>query len=33
LIFAVLVEKEYVNKNYGVSLKYILEVLYCQKIL
>lgn len=33
LIFAVLAEKEYVNKNYGVSLRYMLEVLYCQKIL
>jgi len=33
LIFAVLAEKEYVNENYGVSLKYMLEVLYCQKIL
>ncbi|KAL6263033.1 hypothetical protein P5V15_005829 [Pogonomyrmex californicus] len=33
LIFAVLAEKEYVNKNYGASLRYMLEVLYCQKIL
>lgn len=33
LIFAVLAEKEYVNKNYGVSLRYMLKVLYCQKIL
>jgi len=33
LIFAVLAEKEYVNKNYGTSLRYMLEVLYCQKIL
>lgn len=33
LIFAVLAEKEYANKNYGISLKYMLEVLYCQKIL
>lgn len=33
LIFAVLAEKEYVNKNYGASLRYVLEVLYCQKIL
>jgi len=32
LIFAILAEKEYVNKNYGVSLKYMLKVLYCQKI-
>lgn len=33
LIFAVLAEKEYMNKNYGASLRYVLEVLYCQKIL
>lgn len=33
LIFAVLAEKEYVNKNYGAALRYMLEVLYCQKIL
>lgn len=33
LIFAVLAEKEYVNKNYGASLRYMLEVLHCQKIL
>jgi len=33
LIFAVLAEKEYVTENYGVSLKLMLEVLYCQKIL
>lgn len=33
LIFAVLAEKEYINKNYGTSLRYMLEVLYCQKIL
>lgn len=33
LIFAVLAEKEYINKNYGASLRYMLEVLYCQKIL
>lgn len=33
LIFAVLAEKEYMNKNYGASLRYMLEVLYCQKIL
>ncbi|XP_018053067.1 PREDICTED: erythroid differentiation-related factor 1 isoform X1 [Atta colombica] len=33
LIFAVLAENEYVNKNYGASLRYMLEVLYCQKIL
>lgn len=33
LIFAVLAENEYVSKNYGASLRYMLEVLYCQKIL
>lgn len=33
LIFAALAEKEYVNKKYGASLRYMLEVLYCQKIL
>ncbi|GAB1869397.1 Erythroid differentiation-related factor 1 [Camponotus japonicus] len=33
LIFAVLAENEYVNKNYGASLRYMLKVLYCQKIL
>lgn len=33
LIFAVLSEKEYVDKNYGASLRYMLEVLHCQKIL
>lgn len=33
LIFAVLAEKEYINRNYGVSLRYMLEVLHCQKIL
>jgi len=33
LIFAVFAEKEYVNKNYGASLRYRLKVLYCQKIL
>lgn len=33
LIFAVLAENEYVNKKYGASLRYVLEVLYCQKIL
>lgn len=33
LIFAVLAEKEFINKNYGASLRYMLEVLYCQKIL
>lgn len=33
LILAVLAEKEYVNKNYGTSLRYMSEVLYCQKIL
>lgn len=33
LIFAVLAEKEYTNKNYGASLRYMLNVLYCQKIL
>nr|XP_033341580.1 erythroid differentiation-related factor 1 isoform X1 [Megalopta genalis] len=33
LIFAVLAENEYVNKNYGASLRYMLAVLRCQKIL
>lgn len=33
LILAVLAEQEYINKNYGTSLRYMLEVLYCQKIL
>ncbi|XP_031843039.1 erythroid differentiation-related factor 1 isoform X2 [Nomia melanderi] len=33
LIFAVLAENEYVNKNYGASLRYMLTVLRCQKIL
>ncbi|XP_054016507.1 erythroid differentiation-related factor 1 [Hylaeus anthracinus] len=33
LIFAVLVENEYANRNYGASLRYILAVLRCQKIL
>jgi len=33
LIFAVLAEKDYVTENYGVSLKLMLEVLYCQKTL
>ncbi|KAF7410218.1 hypothetical protein HZH68_004599 [Vespula germanica] len=33
LIFAVLAENEYANKNYGASLRYILAVLRCQKIL
>jgi len=33
LIFIVLTEKEYANENYGVSLRYMLKILYCQKIL
>ncbi|XP_017889932.1 erythroid differentiation-related factor 1 [Ceratina calcarata] len=33
LIFAVLAENEYANKNYGASLRYVLSVLRCQKIL
>ncbi|KAK2586143.1 hypothetical protein KPH14_001413 [Odynerus spinipes] len=33
LIFAVLAENEYANKNYGASLRYMLAVLRCQKIL
>lgn len=33
LIFAVLAENEYVNRNYGASLRYMLAVLRCQKIL
>lgn len=33
LIFAVLGENEYVSKNYGASLRYVLKVVYCQKIL
>ncbi|XP_066598751.1 erythroid differentiation-related factor 1 [Prorops nasuta] len=33
LVFAVLAENEYVNKNYGVSLRHMLVVLRCQKIL
>ncbi|XP_076758545.1 erythroid differentiation-related factor 1 [Xylocopa sonorina] len=33
LIFAVLAENEYANRNYGASLRYMLAVLRCQKIL
>lgn len=33
LVFAVLAENEYSSKNYGSSLRYILAVLRCQKIL
>lgn len=33
LIFAVLAENEYANRNYGASLRYMLTVLRCQKIL
>lgn len=33
LIFAVLAENEYANKNYGASLRYMLAVLRCQNIL
>lgn len=33
LVFAVLAENEYSNKNYGSTLRYILAVLRCQKIL
>ena len=33
LIFAVLAEHEYANRNYGASLRYMLAVLRCQKIL
>ncbi|XP_076164566.1 erythroid differentiation-related factor 1 [Ptiloglossa arizonensis] len=33
LIFAVLAENEYANKSYGASLRYMLAVLRCQKIL
>lgn len=33
LTFVVLAENEYSNKNYGSSLRYILAVLRCQKIL
>ncbi|KZC11110.1 Erythroid differentiation-related factor 1 [Dufourea novaeangliae] len=33
LIFAVLAEHEYVNRNYGASLRYMLAVLRCQQIL
>lgn len=33
LIFAVLAEHEYTNQKFGSSLKYILQVLKCQKIL
>ncbi|XP_076241456.1 erythroid differentiation-related factor 1 isoform X2 [Calliopsis andreniformis] len=33
LIFAVLAEHEYANKNYGASLRYMLAVLRCQNIL
>lgn len=33
LIFAVLAENEYVNNNYGASLRYISAVLRCQEIL
>ncbi|XP_012287568.1 erythroid differentiation-related factor 1 [Orussus abietinus] len=33
LIFAVLAEDQYSNKNYGASLRYILAVLRCQRIL
>jgi hypothetical protein len=33
LVFVVLAENKYLNKNYGASLRYILAVLRCQKIL
>lgn len=33
LIFAVLAENEYANRNYGASLRYMLAVLRCQKML
>ncbi|KAK1125167.1 hypothetical protein K0M31_006507 [Melipona bicolor] len=33
LIFAVLAENEYANRNYGASLRYMLAVLRCQNIL
>lgn len=33
LVFAVLAENEYSGKKYGASLRYILAVLHCQKIL
>uniref|UniRef100_A0ABD2XJ45 Erythroid differentiation-related factor 1 n=1 Tax=Trichogramma kaykai TaxID=54128 RepID=A0ABD2XJ45_9HYME len=33
LVFAVLAEQEYSLKNYGASLRYILSVLRCQKLL
>ncbi|XP_058791779.1 erythroid differentiation-related factor 1 isoform X2 [Phymastichus coffea] len=33
LVFAVLAENEYSNKTYGATLRYILAVLRCQKIL